>query len=101
MTMRRIALLVAGLALTAPGFAADFTTGAKGTTTADFLELGVGARADAMGEAYSAVADGADALYWNPGGLARVQDHDVTLKHAPYIDSSYYDSIEYAQKVGP
>ena len=96
-------LLTLSLAFTlAPAaFAADFSTGAKGTTTADFLELGVGARADSMGEAYSAVANGADALYWNPGALTNVQDHSATLMHAPYIDSSYYDSIEYAQKLGP
>lgn len=41
-----------------------------GTTAADFLSLGAGARALGMGEAYSAVTDGPDAAYWNPAGLA-------------------------------
>ena len=41
-----------------------------GITTAQFLKIGVGARASAMGEAFTAVANDASALYWNPAGLA-------------------------------
>ena len=98
--VRTAAVSLAALTL-GTAHAADFTVGAKGTTTADFLELGVGARGDAMGGAYTAVVDDAEALYWNPAALSSVQDHSATLMHAPYIDSSYYDSIQYAQKLGP
>jgi len=52
---------------------ADFNANAKGTATAQFLKLGVGARADGMGGAYSAVADEATALYWNPAALTRIR----------------------------
>jgi len=41
-----------------------------GTNAAAFLEIGVGARAMAMGGAYGAVANDASALYWNPAGIA-------------------------------
>ena len=51
---------------------ADFGSGSRGTTTANFLKLGAGARAEAMGGAYAAVADDATALYWNPAGLTRI-----------------------------
>jgi hypothetical protein len=37
---------------------------------ASFLELGVGARALALGGAYVAIAEGVSALYWNPAGVA-------------------------------
>ena len=37
-----------------------------GTTTAAFLEIEVGARANGMGGAFVAIADDATALYWNP-----------------------------------
>ena len=42
-----------------------------GTRGANFLEIGVSARAMALGNAYGALADGADALYWNPAGIAK------------------------------
>ena len=80
--------------------AADFSSSAAGTTAADFLNLGVGARAAAMGGAYSAVADDATALYWNPAGLTRVLDRSATVMHAAYIASSYFDYGAYAQNFG-
>lgn len=41
-----------------------------GTTAAKFLSIGVGPRANAMGGAFSAVANDASAIYWNPAGIA-------------------------------
>src|SRR5579864_4100780 len=82
-----------------PAFAA-FSSNDKGTTTANFLKLGVGARAEAMGEAYSAVADDASSLYWNPSGLARIEQNSVSLMHAPYLASTYYDYGAYAHRWG-
>ena len=40
-----------------------------GATSANFLLMETGARAVALGGAYVALADGAEALYWNPGGI--------------------------------
>ena len=40
----------------------------KGTAAATFLTLGVGARATAVGHAFTAMATGADGLFWNAGG---------------------------------
>ncbi|MCD6318664.1 PorV/PorQ family protein [Candidatus Aerophobetes bacterium] len=45
----------------------------SGTTAANFLKIPVGARAAAMGGAFTALADDGTALYWNPAGLARVE----------------------------
>jgi hypothetical protein len=41
-----------------------------GTRGANFLSIGVGARAMGMGNAFAALAEGAEALYWNPAGIA-------------------------------
>ena len=41
-----------------------------GTTAAKFLSLGIGPRANAMGGAYTAVANDPYAIYWNPAGIA-------------------------------
>ena len=42
-----------------------------GTTAATFLTLGAGARGTSLGHAYTSIATGPDALFWNPGGAAR------------------------------
>lgn len=44
-----------------------------GTTAAKFLSIGIGPRANAMGAAYSAVANDASSMYWNPAGIAFVE----------------------------
>lgn len=43
---------------------------AVGTSAGQFLKIGIGARAVAMGGAYVALADEPSALYWNPAGIA-------------------------------
>jgi len=43
-----------------------------GTTSADFLMIEAGARAQAMGGAYIGVADDATALYWNAAGAGLI-----------------------------
>jgi len=96
--MRRSLPLILFLCL--PAAAGSFGSSAKGTTTAGFLKLGVGARAVAMGEAYSAAADEATALYWNPAALTRVRHRSATFMHAAYIDSSFFDYGAFAQNLG-
>jgi hypothetical protein len=44
--------------------------GSAGTSAASFLELGFGARAVGMGEAFVAAADDPAAAHYNPAGLA-------------------------------
>jgi hypothetical protein len=52
-----------------------------GTTGAEVLKIGVGARAIAMGEAYAAQADDVSSLYWNPGGLALMQERQASFMY--------------------
>ncbi|HET7457122.1 MAG TPA: PorV/PorQ family protein [Gemmatimonadaceae bacterium] len=42
----------------------------QGTRGANFLELGVGARGQAMAGAVASLVDGPTAMYWNPAGIA-------------------------------
>ena len=48
-----------------------------GTTAAKFLSLGIGPRANAMGGAYTAVANDPYALYWNPAGIASLDQFEA------------------------
>src|SRR5882672_5499886 len=52
-----------------------------GTTSADILKVGVGARAIGMGEAYTAQADDVSSLYWNPAGLALMQERQASFMY--------------------
>lgn len=92
-------VLALGL-LPAAGAGQSFGSSAKGTTAAEFLELGVGGRAMGMGGAYTAVADDATSLYWNPAGLTNIEHRAATFMHAAYLQSSFYDYAAYAQNLG-
>ena len=52
-----------------------------GRTSADFLQIGQGARAAGMGGAYTAVSEGAIAAYWNPAGLSNLEGSEISLGH--------------------
>jgi hypothetical protein len=56
-----------------------------GTTAATFLNIPVGARASAMGGAFSALVDDGTAIYWNPAGLARRSEAVMTAEYASWI----------------
>lgn len=75
----------------------SFTTSLSfAASTASFLKLGVGARAEAMGSAYTAVANDVTALYWNPGGLVQLKKKEVGAMHAELFADTRYDFIGYA-----
>ena len=52
-----------------------------GTTAAKFLSIGIGAKANGMGGAYSSIADDATALYWNPAGIASINEYQTYFSH--------------------
>ena len=46
-----------------------------GTDAAAFLKKSVGVKAVGMGGAFTSIADDTSAIYWNPAGLAQIQDY--------------------------
>ncbi len=48
---------------------------------ASFEETGIGARATAMGGAYTALADDVHAIYYNPAGLAQIQRKEFAASY--------------------
>ena len=60
-----------------------------GTTAAAFLEIPVGPRAIGMGQAYVASANDVSALYWNPAGIALLDNNQATFQYTDwFIDTS-------------
>jgi hypothetical protein len=77
------AAIVAALSLTAmPALAGD-----PGDAGALFLRVGMGARPAGMAEAYTAVAEDATTVYWNPAAMAAVLSTNVMLMHNEYFQS--------------
>jgi len=56
-----------------------------GTTAASFLDIGIGARSLAMGGAFTAVANDATALYWNPAGITNILQPTAHFYYAPWF----------------
>lgn len=56
-----------------------------GISSYQFLKIGVGARAVALGETFVAIANDASALYWNPAGLSQFSGHEVVFAHTEYV----------------
>ncbi len=50
-----------------------------GSSAAQFLKIGVGARAAAMSGSFVAIADDPSALYWNPGGAGWLHDKQLMV----------------------
>ncbi|MCK4858523.1 MAG: hypothetical protein KAT58_11180, partial [candidate division Zixibacteria bacterium] len=73
--IRFIPVILMLLAATAAG--QDFNV--YGFSTIDFSYLGGGARARAMGAAFTGVADDASALTWNPAGLIQVDRTQTSI----------------------
>jgi hypothetical protein len=64
-----------------------------GSSAAAFLKIGVGARAVGMGEAHAAAAEGPEALYWNPAGLAVDSRRAVSFTHSEWLEDVRYEYL--------
>jgi len=66
-----------------------------GTSMANFLKIGAGSRAAAMGGAFVAMTDDASAAYWNPGGLALVEKNEAMFQTTNWIANTdlYFLSV--------
>jgi hypothetical protein len=92
--------LFAVLLLAAPAAQAlSLATGGPGTSGADFLTVGVGARALAMGGAFTAVDTDMDAnaINWNPAGLGRIEQRGVSASYNSLFQDENQGFLGYAR----
>ncbi len=87
--IRRLSLFIFIFALPLVSQAA--TNSKAGTSGAQFLKIGAGARSTAMGEAFVAVADDVNAVYYNPAGLAGLDRPQMTAMHTEWFQGMNYD----------
>lgn len=62
-----------------------------GTTTAQFLKLGIGAQSAGMGNAVTSVYNGTDAIYWNPANLNYIDKIDLSFSHTMWFEDINYE----------
>ncbi len=71
-----------------------------GSTSANFLKISSGARPVAMGEAFIAVADDANAVYWNPAGMMLSPGIGITTTHCEWVTGVNHEFLAYSQRMG-
>ena len=64
-----------------------------GTAAAQFLKIGIGARAMGMGGTFVAVANDATTLYWNPAGLTNINGISLSLSHSQWFADISHDYV--------
>lgn len=72
-----------------------------GTSAAAFLKIGAGApAATALGNAYVSIADGPQALYWNPAGAASASTREIGFTYLDYLQGYKARTLAYLQPIG-
>lgn len=90
-----LAIATGLLVLTPAGLAAQDTDNnpdntAYGTTSAEFLLFGAGARGAALGDAFAAIASDVTALYYNPGAAALITRPGASISTYDYVADTRY-----------
>ncbi len=70
-----------------------------GTTAANFLKIGAGARAVSMGGAFVSLANDASALYWNPSGITQLKMPELLVNQTQWIADINFTYLGYVQPV--
>ncbi len=82
-SIRNAAVWLAALSLAAAAFGQKPYR--RGTTAANFLEIGYGSLGSAMGDAAVASVQDLSSVYWNPAGLALMRQSGVQFVMQPWI----------------
>lgn len=71
-----------------------------GTSSLQFLKVMPTARATAMGDAFVSLADGADASFWNPAGLASMTHHELVSTIIAWLFDTKQFALAYGLPMG-
>ena len=98
----KIKVLTVGLAVAFCGASAWASINKNaGTSAGAFLKIGAGApAATALGNAYVSVADGPQALYWNPAGAASASTREIGFSYMSYLQGYKARTLSYLQPIG-
>lgn len=80
-----------------PGLADEYSK--VGSVGAQFLKIGVGSRYQGLGEASVAMVDDAYSLYWNPAGLAYIENSELTFTNVNWMTDISINFIGFGQRI--
>ncbi len=87
--MKKISFLIVFSLLQSAAFAGGFSK--VGTTAAQFLKIGVGARAMGLGGSFTALANDVSSLYWNPAGITNLNSFTFAVSHSEWFADISHD----------
>ncbi len=94
--MNRLILIIMTAVFSIAGTDYLFAEGSIGTSGATFLELGVGSRPLAMGEAFAAEINDVNSIYYNPAGLGSIRYPVFSVFHNELILDSRFENLSFA-----
>lgn len=71
-----------------------------GTAGAQFLQIPVGARSEAMGGAVVGLADDASAIFWNPAGIVKVKNVQAHFSYMNWFDLFDFNAASIVYNAG-
>ena len=66
----------------------------RGTSAGAMLEIGVGARAEALGGAFVGIADDPSALYWNPAGIIKISRISLQVTKTDWFVGTKFNAVD-------
>ena len=97
MIRKALPLVVMGAVITLAS--GSLLAGEAGTSGFLFLRLGNGARAAGMGEAFTAVANDATSIYYNPAGMANVEGIELNVSHTEWLQDIRFEQVSMANEM--
>lgn len=70
-----------------------------GTTSMQFLKVMPCARAASLGDAYTVLASGAEALFWNPAGVAQVENQQLSSTYMMWMMDTKIGAVSFASSL--
>src|SRR3990172_1912843 len=94
---RKTIIAIAALSFAFPG---SMLAQKVGTSSLQFLKVMPTARATAMGDAYSTLAQGSDAVFWNPAGIAGSSSIEVAGTFIVWLFDSRQSALSSVFPIG-
>jgi len=87
--MKKLIVIILVIVIQAFSFAQDFSK--VGTAAAQFLKIGVGARAMGLAGSFTAIANDVSTLYWNPAGITNFSSFSFAVSHTEWFADISHD----------
>ncbi|MCK4858083.1 MAG: PorV/PorQ family protein [candidate division Zixibacteria bacterium] len=97
---RNLVLILGAILLLTPGLYAGDSFSKVGTSGAQFLKLGVGARYTALGDAAVAAVSDGYAMYFNPAALGALDKSHLEFTNIQWIDGVNLNYFSFAKPTG-